>query len=182
MDEVGRGCWAGPAMVGAVLLREPIEGLRDSKLLSRTRREQLDTIIRAEALAWSVGVASSEEIDILGLTAGLALAYSRALGQITQAYDEVVIDGTYNFLAGNPKVRTLVKADQLVPAVSAASIIAKVARDRWMAEAAKTYPQYGFDKHVGYGTAAHLAALQQHGPCALHRRSFAPIQKLVVAV
>lgn len=179
MDEVGRGCWAGPTVVGAVVLRESIEGLKDSKKLSKRRRDELDVLIRGSALAYAVGEASALEIDKLGLTQALRLAYERALHAITVSYDEVVIDGDYNFLGTNPKVKTLIKADALVPAVSAASILAKAYRDNLMAGLSLDFPMYGFEKHVGYGTAVHMKALAAYGPCELHRRSFAPVAKVL---
>lgn len=182
MDEVGRGSWAGPAVVGAVILGETIPGLRDSKQLSVKSREKLAEIIRATALATTVGEASVEEIDELGLTAALRLAYERALAGITHAYDRIIIDGSYNFLPDMLIVQTIIKADATVPAVSAASIIAKVTRDKYMIEQAMIFPAYGFERHVGYGTSQHQAALRKDGPCAIHRQSFAPIQKLLETI
>lgn len=178
IDEVGRGCWAGPVTAGAVMLRQPITGLKDSKQLTKQQRERLDLQIRAEAVAFGLGWTTSDELDAVGMTAAVALAMERALAAITQPYQEVIIDGAFNFLRGNPKVRCLTKADTFMPAVSAASIIAKVARDRFMAEQASHFPDYGFDKHVGYGTAAHQAAIKLYGLTTLHRRSFRPIQAL----
>lgn len=179
MDEVGRGCWAGPVMVGAVILAVPIDGLRDSKLLSAKQRDKLATVIYSSAQASAIGEASHHEIDELGLTAALSLAYQRALLGITVAFDEITIDGSYNFLPNVPNVRTVIKADDLEPAVSAASIIAKVARDAYMTEIAGTYPGYSFERHVGYGTAAHAAALNRLGACELHRRSFEPVRRVI---
>jgi len=179
IDEVGRGCWAGPVVAGAVLLDEPIIGLKDSKLLTKARREAFASLIHEKAVAVGVGWVSPADVDKLGLTVAVALAMRRALAKVTGDYDEIIIDGSYNFLPGNPKVTTLVKADSLVPAVSAASIIAKVARDKYMAEAGKTYPQYQFEKHVGYGTALHHEMLKRHGVCALHRLSYKPVKELV---
>lgn len=176
IDEVGRGCWAGPVAAAAVLLDDPISGLKDSKLLSKLARERLDAEIRVSALAFGIGWATPAEIDQLGLTEAVRLAMQRAFRHITLPYERVVIDGNYNFFAGVPKTECLIGADKLVPAVSAASIIAKVARDRFMAQAAGRFPGYDFEKHVGYGTAAHRAALTLHGPCELHRRSFKPLQ------
>lgn len=181
MDEVGRGCWAGPTVVGGVILREPIEGLKDSKKLSKRRREELDILIRESALAYAIGEASAREIDEFGLTQALKLAYERALRAIAIPFDEVIIDGDYDFLSANPKIKTLIKADALVPAVSAASILAKVYRDNLMVKLSLDFPTYGFEKHVGYGTAAHMKALAEYGPCAIHRRSFAPVAKLLEA-
>lgn len=180
VDEVGRGCWAGPVVAGAVLLDAPIAGLKDSKKLSKKRREKLDAEIRVAAVAFGLGWVPAEEIDQIGLTEAVRLAMQRALEQITAPHVQVIIDGDYNFLADNPKAETLVGADNSVPAVSAASIIAKVARDRFMADAGLKLPGYGFEKHVGYGTAAHLAALKLHGITELHRRSFKPIQAFIV--
>jgi len=179
MDEVGRGSWAGPLYVGAVVLGEPILGLRDSKLLSVKSREKLSQQIENASTAYAIGQATHAEIDLLGLTAASCLAYERALAGIKQPYDEVIVDGSYNFLPSVAMARTMVDADQLVPAVSAASIIAKVARDAYMYEMATQYAGYGFERHVGYGTAHHAAALRQLGPCLIHRRSFAPIQKVM---
>lgn len=178
MDEVGRGCWAGPVVVGAVILGGPIAGLRDSKQLSVKSRETLNALIRSIAMAVALGEASTSEIDELGLTAALCLAYQRALAKVAAPFDEVIIDGNYNFLSGTPNVRTIIKADALEPAVSAASIVAKVARDQYMAAMDGQYPGYGFARHVGYGTAAHALALRRLGVCDLHRRSFAPIQRI----
>lgn len=181
VDEVGRGCWAGPLVAGAVLLNQPIPGLRDSKKLTKKRREVLAAEIKASAAAIGVGWVSAEELDKIGLTAAVGLAMHRAVAAISADYDAIIVDGNYNFLADDPRATTLIRADDSVPAVSAASIIAKVARDDFMNEAAGQYPGYGFDRHVGYGTAEHLRALQQHGPTALHRRSFKPVQRCEAA-
>jgi ribonuclease HII len=137
----------------------------------------LDIKIRAKAKAFGIGWVSSEEVDALGLTGAVRLAMDRAVAEIPKTYDEIIIDGNYNFLAHLPKTSTLIKADDKIPAVSAASIIAKVARDNWMAtKAAQQFPLYGFERHVGYGTALHRAAIELHGICDLHRRCFAPIR------
>jgi ribonuclease HII len=178
IDEVGRGCWAGPLVAGAVLLSEPIPGLRDSKKLSKAQRERLDANIRVEALAFGIGWVTPKEVDTFGLTRAVKTAMERALAQITVPYDEVIIDGNLNFFPENPKARALIRADDSVPAVSAASIIAKVARDQFMVQAAKAYPGYGFESHVGYGTAAHSEALQLLGVCDIHRMSYKPIKAL----
>ena len=177
IDEVGRGCWAGPLVAGAVLLRAPLAGLADSKQLSRRRREALDVLIRAQA-AYGLGWVAASEIDALGMTASVRLAFSRALAALGDAYQELVIDGNINYFPDNARARAVVRADASVPAVSAASIIAKVARDRYMAEMSQQYPAYGFAQHVGYGTKQHLQALTTHGICPLHRRSFRPIATL----
>jgi len=176
IDEVGRGCWAGPLVAGAVLLGAPIAGLKDSKKLSKRQRERLDAEIRLSAVSFGLGWVTAAEVDELGLTTAVGLAMRRAMEGITGAYEGIIIDGNINYFADNPKAHELIGADSLVPEVSAASIIAKVARDRYMAECAASFPGYGFEKHVGYGTAAHLAALKALGICELHRRSFKPIQ------
>jgi ribonuclease HII len=178
LDEVGRGCWAGPLVAGAVLLGVPIKGLKDSKKLTKLQREKLDAEIRVSALAFGLGWVAAEEIDKVGLTEAVRLAMERALQEITVPYQQIIIDGNYNFFANNPKSTAVVGADNTVPSVSAASIIAKVARDKYMTDIAKQFPAYGFEKHVGYGTAAHQLALQSNGLTELHRRCFKPIQAL----
>jgi ribonuclease HII len=179
IDEVGRGCLAGPLVAGAVLLRRPIAGLRDSKKLTRAQRETFDAVIRKKAVAFGLGWVPAEELDQVGLTHAVRLAMTRALAQIAEPYKEIIIDGNYNFLEHEPLAKCIIKADDLVPAVSAASIIAKVARDNFMIAAAKDHPHYGFDSHVGYATATHRTALNTHGMCILHRRSFAPVRALL---
>lgn len=181
IDEAGRGPWAGPLVVGAVVLGgEVIDGLTDSKKLSKKRREELSDEIYAKASAVGVGWVSAEEIDDIGLSASLTLATKRAVERIDVPYHEIIIDGTVNFLKDTGKgryVTTLKKADLLIPSVSAASIVAKVARDKFMAEQGEIYPSYNFAGNVGYGTAAHRLAIEQHGVTPLHRLSFAPLQK-----
>lgn len=179
IDEVGRGCWAGPVVAGAVILRTPIAGLKDSKLLSKKRRELLTEQINNQALAVGLGWVEPAEVDELGLTAAVGLAMRRALDKITIAYDEIIIDGNHNFLKENPKSRSLIKADATVPSVSAASIVAKVARDNFMIGASERYPDYGFESHVGYGTKLHLERLKLHGVSDLHRHSYKPIMDLL---
>lgn len=176
IDEVGRGCWAGPVVAGAVILAEPIEGLKDSKVLSKKQRERLAQAVRLQATAIGLGWVEAALVDSLGITQAVRLAMQRALAAIQHPYDVVIIDGNHNFLADNPKAQFIVKADVTVPAVSAASIVAKVARDAYMTEAAERYPAYGFERHVGYGTALHLSRLQQYGICELHRQSYKPVQ------
>lgn len=181
IDEVGRGPWAGPLVVGAVVLGGArIDGLTDSKKLSKKRREELESIILEKAVATGLGWVPASEIDEIGLSAALRLATIRAVEAITCAYSEIIIDGTINFLAATGKgkyVQTMPKADLLVPSVGAASIIAKVARDRYMAEQDEVYPGYGFGSHVGYGVAKHRAAIERLGVTPLHRLSFAPLAK-----
>lgn len=184
IDEVGRGPWAGPLVVGAVVLPEgfSLDGLTDSKKLTAKRRQALDAVIREQALGWGLGWVHAAELDELGLSKALRVATIRAVEAVQTSYHEIIIDGTINFLSETTKgryVTTMPKADALIPAVSAASIIAKVARDAFMEEQDAQFPGYGFGSHVGYGTAKHLAALQTHGVTVLHRKSFAPIAKLL---
>ncbi len=189
IDEVGRGCWAGPLVAGAVLLDEPIEGLKDSKLLSKKRRDVLDVVIREESLGYGLGWVDPGDIDTSGITTAVKTAMSRALDDLRTRYEEVhgeplgdveiIIDGNSNYLPDEPMARAVIKADLTEPSASAGSIIAKVARDNYMIDMAAKYPQYGFEKHVGYGTAVHIAALQAHGVCSIHRMSYKPIKKIV---
>lgn len=182
IDEVGRGCWAGPLVAGAVILREPIPGLKDSKKLTKIRREILTRQIESEAVAVGLGWVWPEDIDNWGITASVKRAMELALEAIKVPYDEVIIDGNINYLPGVLSARAVIKADDSVPAASAASIVAKVARDNYMSKvAAKEYPAYGFDKHVGYGTALHITALAEFGVLdGVHRKSYKPIQQLVL--
>lgn len=181
IDEVGRGPWAGPLVVGAVVLGGAvIEGLTDSKKLTKKRRAALDLEIRNHAAGYGLGWVAANEIDEIGLSAALRLATVRAVEQVRVPYHEIIIDGTVNFLSDTTKgqyVTILKKADLLVPSVSAASIIAKEARDAYMATQDKVYPGYRFSSHVGYGTAAHRAAIEQLGVTPLHRLSYAPLAK-----
>lgn len=192
IDEVGRGPWAGPLVVGAVILGgADIEGLNDSKKLTKKRREALDEVIREQAAAWALGWVSAGELDDVGMSQALRLATRRAVKQIQSqckeknlAFDEIIIDGTVNFLADTALERyvtVMAKADGLIPSVSAASIIAKVARDQFMAEQDMVYPGYGFASNAGYGVAKHRTAIERLGVTPLHRLSFAPLQKYVEA-
>ena len=183
IDEVGRGCWAGPLVAGAVALVDPIAGLRDSKKLSKLQREKLVVTINDVALGTGLGWVWPADIDKYGITWSVKEAMSRALTalQDTMLIDDVsiIIDGHINYLQDLPHTQALIKADDSVSAVSAASIIAKVARDQYMAEVARLYPRYGFDRHVGYGTPAHIAALRKFGVTQIHRRSYKPIKSLL---
>ena len=192
IDEVGRGPWAGPLGVGAVILGGvEIEGLNDSKKLTKKCREDLDEVIREQAAAWALGWVSARELDDVGMSQALRLATRRAVKQIQSqckennlAFDEIIIDGTVNFLADTALeqyVTVMAKADGLIPSVSAASIIAKVARDNFMVEQDVVYPGYGFASNAGYGVAKHRMAIERLGVTPLHRLSFAPLQKYVEA-
>lgn len=191
IDEVGRGPWAGPLVVGAVILGgAEIDGLDDSKKLTKKRREALDVEIREKAAAWALGWVSAQELDDIGMSEALRLATRRAVEQIQAqcrqqnlAFSEIIIDGKVNFLRGTALekfVATIPKADGLIPSVSAASIIAKVARDQFMAEQDAVYPGYGFKSNAGYGVAKHRAAIERLGVTPLHRLSFAPLAKYAV--
>lgn len=179
VDEAGRGPLAGPVFAACVVLdpRRRIRGLADSKVLSPQRREQLSARIRERALAWAVAQSTVEEIDRLNILRASLLAMQRAIEQLTLAPDEVVVDGLHCPEIRFP-ARAIVDGDALVPAISAASILAKTARDAYMCQVHALYPQYGFERHKGYSTPEHLQALQQHGICPVHRRSFAPVRSL----
>ncbi|HVX23820.1 MAG TPA: ribonuclease HII [Candidatus Saccharimonadales bacterium] len=179
VDEVGRGAWAGPVVAGAVALAVPIPGLKDSKQLSKAQRETLAALIHQQALAVGLGWVAPAEVDNLGLTEAVRLAMQCALEQIAVAFDELVIDGNYNFFPQDPRAQAVIKADASVSAVSAASIVAKVARDRYMAELGSAYTVYEFAKHVGYGTALHRAKLVAYGVCDQHRLSYKPVRALL---
>lgn len=171
-------------MVGAAILPDGlvIEGHTDSKKLSAIKRKKLEAEIKEVALSWSLGWVHADELDSIGLSAALELATKRAVQGIKGSYSEIIIDGTINFLKNTtkgPYVTTLPKADFLIPAVSAAAILAKVARDECMAQQDDIYPGYGFASHVGYGTVAHSKALEERGVTPLHRKSFAPIKRLL---
>lgn len=176
VDEAGRGPLAGPVVAAAVILDElrPIPGLADSKKLTAARREALFDEIRAKALCCSIAEASVEEIDRLNILQATLLAMRRAVQGLRLKPALVLVDGNRLPVLDVP-AEAIIQGDALVPAISAASILAKVHRDRWCAQVHEEFPQYGFAGHKGYGTAAHLAALRAHGACPLHRRSFAPV-------
>ena len=176
VDEVGRGPLAGPVVAAAVILdpARPIAGLADSKRLSATRREQLAAEIRAKSLAWALGRAEVAEIDQINILQASLLAMRRAVENLHVAPDQALVDGNRCPRLACP-CEAIVKGDATVPAISAASILAKVARDAELRELHERYPHYGFAQHKGYPTAAHVDALRRHGPCPEHRRSFAPV-------
>ena len=178
VDEAGRGPLAGPVSAAAVILdpSRPIEGLADSKKLSEKQRDRLAPLIRARALAWAVAYAEVEEIDRLNILQATLLAMKRAVEALSIQPQQVLVDGLYCPQTGIPS-RAIVKGDSKVAAISAASILAKTARDGLMLQLHGCYPQYGFDAHKGYPTAAHLAALREHGVSAVHRKTFKPVRQ-----
>lgn len=180
VDEVGRGPLAGAVVTAAVILdpNRPIAGLNDSKKLTERKREQLAQLIRKHALAWSLGRAEVEEIDQLNILQATFLAMQRAVAGLSVAPEHILIDGPHCPVMPCP-TQGIIGGDALVPAISAASILAKVARDQELMELDKLYPQYGFAKHKGYPTPAHLAALEQFGILPIHRRSFKPVKKFI---
>ncbi len=180
VDEAGRGPLAGPVVAAAVILdaARPIAGLADSKKLSAGKREQLAIEIRAKALAWSVAEATVEEIDALNILQATLLAMQRAVDGLALTPLEVLIDGNRCPRLAIP-ARAIIGGDATVAEISAASILAKTVRDAGMRVLHERFPQYGFARHMGYGTAAHLAALRVHGPTPVHRRSFAPVRVLL---
>lgn len=180
VDEAGRGPLAGPVVAAAVILdaRRPIDGLRDSKQLSPARREQLAQQIRSRATAWVVAEASVEEIDRLNVLQASLLAMKRAIELLDPAAEMALIDGN-RLPRLRIEARAIVGGDALEPAISAASILAKQHRDRLMVELHCVFPGYGFAEHAGYPTPRHLQRLRELGPCAAHRRSFAPVRALL---
>lgn len=180
VDEAGRGPLAGPVCAAAVILdpQRPIAGLADSKKLSERRREVLADLIRERAFTWSVAFASVDEIDSLNILQATMLAMRRAVESLAPAPTQALIDGNRCPPLAIP-ARAIVGGDALEPSISAASILAKTARDAVMRRIHEAYPQYGLDRHKGYDTAMHRLALQQHGPAPFHRRSFAPIRALL---
>ena len=176
VDEAGRGPLAGPVVAAAVILDDlkPIKGLADSKKLSAARREKLFDEIRAKALCCSIAQASVQEIEELNILQATLLAMRRAVEGLRLKPAKVLVDGN-RLPVLDVLAEAIVQGDALVPAISAASILAKVTRDRWCAEYDLQFPQYGFAKHKGYGTAEHMAALKAHGACPEHRKTFRPV-------
>jgi ribonuclease HII len=181
VDEAGRGPLAGPVVAAAVILDDmnPIKGLNDSKKLSPKQREKLYDEIRAKALCCSVAQASVEEIDRLNILQATLLAMRRAVDGLRLKPHKVLVDGN-RLPVLDVRAEAIVRGDATVPAISAASILAKVTRDRWCQELDQRYPQYGFAGHKGYGTAEHLAALRAHGACPEHRKTFAPVAQVLM--
>lgn len=178
VDEAGRGPLAGPVVAAAVILdpERPIRGLADSKALAATRRAVLADAIRERAVAFAVAQASVEEIDAINILRATMLAMRRAVEALPVVPREVLVDGD-RCPEVDCRVRAIVRGDRDVPAISAASILAKTARDAMLVELDRAFPDYGFARHKGYGTPGHLAALHHHGPCPAHRTSFAPVAR-----
>jgi ribonuclease HII len=177
VDEAGRGPLAGPVVAAAVILEDPplIQGLADSKKLTAKRRDALALEIKARAVCWAVASASVEEIDTLNILQASLLAMRRAVEGLGIQPAAILVDGLYTPKVAMP-ARAIVQGDASVPAISAASILAKVARDELLLELHAAYPEYGFNRHKGYGTALHMEALLRLGPTPEHRRSFAPVR------
>lgn len=177
VDEAGRGPLAGDVYAAAVILDRhyTIDGLSDSKVLSEKKREALAGLIKTHALCWSVAIATVEEIDRLNILQATLLAMKRAVQGLSIKPELALVDGNQPPRL-DCRVQTIIKGDALVPAISAASILAKTARDHDLKRLHVLYPQYAFDQHKGYGTALHLARLKQYGPSPVHRRSFAPVR------
>ena len=173
VDEAGRGPLAGPVCAAACILPRglQIEGLNDSKKLTEKRRAALYDVIAEKAVSYGIAVATVEEIEELNILGATYLAMNRAIAQLTVTPELALIDGNRNAGIGYPS-RTVIHGDALCADIAAASILAKVTRDRLMLELAKDYPQYGFEKHKGYGTKAHYAAIREYGPSPVHRPSF----------
>ena len=183
-DEAGRGAWAGPVVAGAVILPtdakiiQTLAGVRDSKQLKPERRIVLAALIHRQALAWSVGESSAAEIDALGILPATRLAMQRALAALAEQADHLLIDALFLPDVDMPQT-ALIKGDQRSLSIAAASILAKTHRDAYMVGCEQTYPQYAFARHKGYGTALHQQRLAEFGPCAIHRKTFAPIAALL---
>ncbi|MEI6838626.1 MAG: ribonuclease HII [Alcaligenaceae bacterium] len=180
VDEAGRGPLAGDVYAAAVILdpAQPIEGLADSKVLTEKRREVLAPLIQQRALAWCVALANVEEIDQMNILQATLLAMQRAVLGLKITPQLAWVDGNQAPRL-TCRVQTVIKGDALVPAISAASILAKTARDADLMRLHELYPSYGFNLHKGYGTALHMARLKEFGPCPAHRRSFAPVRRLL---
>jgi len=179
IDEAGRGPLAGPVIAAAVILPEglKIEELTDSKKLTAKKREKLEKTIKNKATAWAIGRAEAKEIDDINILQASLLAMKRAVEGLTTQPTHTLIDGCHTPKNMPCSATAHIKGDQKFACISAASILAKVQRDTEMMELAKTYPQYGFEQHKGYPTKKHIKALEQHGPCEIHRKSFAPVSR-----
>ena len=177
VDEAGAGCWAGPVCAAAVILRHPIEDklVRDSKTLSPSQRERAAVLVRESAVAWAVGMASPKEIDRINIRRASALAMARAIRRLSLTPDYVLIDAFGLKDLGTPN-KGIIRGDSISMSIAAASIIAKTERDYLMERWAYHYPEYCFEAHKGYGTKLHMEALDERGPCPLHRMSYRPVK------
>jgi ribonuclease HII len=184
IDEVGRGPWAGPVVSAAVAVKGEllIPGIKDSKLLGFNRRVEIARQIRLQAAGIGVGWCGPAELDQVGLAQAVRLSMLRAINQLNCQVGQIVIDGNINYLENTHDSVAIIKADNKFPCVSAASIVAKVARDLYMQRIAAIYPYWGFDSNVGYGTLFHRQQLQRYGACDIHRKSFAPVAKQLATV
>lgn len=184
LDEAGRGCWAGPVWAGAVILPESgdFSGIDDSKMLSADAREDAyQRIAGGLAVSWAAGQASATEVDDLGIVPATHLAMRRALGALSPAPQHLLVDALTLSQTALPQT-AIIRGDSRSVSIAAASVIAKVTRDRWMRDAAeRDFPGYGFAAHKGYGTLQHAQALNELGPCALHRHTFAPVARVAAA-
>jgi len=183
VDEAGRGPWAGPVTAAAVILHpeRPVSGLTDSKKISEKKRFALEPEIKSKVAYWAVAHAEPDEIDRLNIREATFLAMRRAIAGLSVTPARILIDGNALPKDLPAPAEAIIKGDLKEPAISAASILAKTARDRLMETYGATYPEYGFSGHKGYGTAAHASALQTHGPCPIHRTSFAPVRKAMLS-
>lgn len=181
IDEVGRGCWAGPLLAAAVELdmRSKISGLRDSKKMTRLQREKAVPLIKQNVIQYGIGWVWPEQVDLIGLTKAVQLAMQRAVDQLVVDGQKVIIDGNLNYLEHISGSSCLIKADDKIPAVAAASVLAKVARDNYMQDMSVKYPGYLFEKNVGYGTKHHVESLKKLGVTPIHRKSYAPIKAVI---
>lgn len=178
VDEAGRGPLAGPVYAAAVILNpgKPIKGLADSKKLSERKREAAADAIKCNALSWSIASASVEEIDSINILKASLLAMERAVAALSIAPGEILVDGMHCLSMPSTAI---IDGDNLIPEISAASILAKTARDAFMLELHRDFPEFGFDRHKGYPTSSHLEALKIHGPSPFHRKSFSPVKALL---
>ncbi len=179
LDEVGRGPLAGPVVAGAVIIENEsqfLEGVRDSKLMSEKKRLFFFEEIKKKSLGWGIGIVESFEIDKMGITKAIQKAMELAIQDVGFDVDFLITDGNIQKI-GNYPMRVIIDGDNIHYSISAASVIAKVTRDEIMKEYSKKYPEYGFERHVGYGTKIHMDALKTLGPCEIHRRCFKPVAK-----
>lgn len=180
VDEVGRGAWAGPLVAAAVIMptKPRLRGIRDSKQLTPNKRLQFSAAIKNIAIDWALGVVTAQEIDVKGITEANALAMERAIQKLHHTPEHVLVDA-FRFFRGSMSFTAIDHGDALVYSIAASSIIAKVARDQMMCQYHFSFEQYGFAKHKGYGTIAHIAALKRYGISSLHRKSFQPIKLMI---